>query len=505
MLTVFLSAALAASDGGVGLSVEFAPGALADPGAAGAAAVEDPLLSGPTKDSDAGAVYYPPEALPDGGVTLGAHAIPFDADAGFEEVDAGEPPSPVKIRGAAEAEVAVLPSGYGANGMDAFAVLRPVASFAVGEDFSVELGPTFRLRVVDTGPDNDDFGGVLRRPDWDEGSDFGQLIQSLRIAPDSSPFYVRGGFLRKKTLGHGHLINRYTNQGSEDYHPAYGNVVLVLGPVRSEFFVSDILGGRLFAGDVTLDLGRVFSSSPEVKDRYLVSFQIAHDAARAGLPYRPDPNMDRIAMRQVTLLQVDGSAVVLRNSTLRLMLVAGFGTRVDERADIGFELGAAVDATVKELGISAKVEARRQGGGFRQGYFGPTYELSRFSDVGFSSAPQADALLPGNFSFYGEFKLAVGTAATIEVAAEYFLYDRTDLDSTLNLNLLGSWLVGQARFSAIGLGQASRYHLNLGLRARLFKSFYLMGSGGTAFFPQPDGSLVRGVTASAGVGVDFER
>lgn len=85
MLTVFLSAALAASDGGVGLSVEFAPGALGDPGAAGAAAVEDPLLSGTTKDADAGAVYYPPEALPDGGVTLRAHAIPFDADADFEK------------------------------------------------------------------------------------------------------------------------------------------------------------------------------------------------------------------------------------------------------------------------------------------------------------------------------------------------------------------------------------------------------------------------------------
>lgn len=487
MLTVLLSAALAAADGGVGLTVEFAPGA----------------FGSPRETFDAGAglagASLPSSRQPNGGEVHAARPVPP------EVADGGEVSSPVKLRGAAEAEVAVLPSGYGANGLDAFAVLRPVGSFTVGEDFSVELGPTFRLRVVDTAPDNDDFGGVLRRPDWDEGSDFGQIIQSLRIAPDASPFMVRGGALRKKTLGMGHLINRYSNQGNEDYHPAYGDVVLALGPVRGEFFASDVFGGRLFAGDVTLDLGAAIAPGPEVKDRYRVGVQLVHDAARAGLPYRFDPSAERIALRQVTLLQADGSAVVLRNPTLRLLVLAGLGTRVDERADIGFELGAAVDATVAELGLSAKLEARRQGGGFRQGYFGPTYEVSRFSDIGLSSTPQADVLLPGNFSFYGEFRLAIGARATMDVAAEHFLYGRTDLDSTLSLNLLDSWLVGQARFSAVGLGQEGRYHFNAGLRARLFKSFYLVGSGGTVFFPQPDGSLARGVTASAGAGVDFER
>ena len=33
----------------------------------------------------------------------------------------------------------------------------------------------------------------------------------------------------------------------------------------------------------------------------------------------------------------------------------------------------------------------------------------------------------------------------------------------------------------------------------------LVGDGGTVFFPQVDGTLIRGVSFSAGVGVDFER
>jgi hypothetical protein len=489
MLTVLLTAALAATDGGVGLSVEFAPSAF-DGFDAGAGVVEEPLTVLP----DAGTLRF---AAPDAGEVHAA--LPAQA-----AVDAGEPPSQVKIRGAAEAEVAVLPSGYAENGMDAFAVLRPVASFTVGEDFAVELGPTFRLRVVDTAPDNTDFGGVLRQADWDESSDFGQIIQSLRIAPDSSPFFARAGVTRKKTLGLGHLISRYSNQENADYHPAFGGAVLILGPVRSEFFASDMFAGRILAGDVTVDLGDIFSDKAEVKDRYLVSLEVAWDAQRGGLPFRPDPSVDRVQPSQVTMLHVDGSAVLVRNQALRLMVLLGLGNRI-ESADLGFVLGGAVDASVSEIGISAKLEARKNGGRFRQGLIGANYELSRFADVGFSGPSIADAVLPDGFSFYGEFKLGIGTTANIEVAAEYFTYNRTDLDASLNLTLLGSWLVGTARFTALGLGQQSRYHITGSLRARLFKSFYLVGSGGTVFFPQPDGSLVRGVTASAGVGVDFER
>jgi len=485
MLTLLLSAALAATDGGVGLSVEFAPGAF-DELDAGAAPSKAPLL------------YVAPDAG-------GASAVHLSTPApGLEDAGVGEPESPVKLRGAAESEVAVLPSGYAENGLDAFAVLRPVASFAVGEDFAVELGPTFRLRVVDTPPDNSDFGGVLRRADWDEASDFGQIIQSLRIAPDSSPFFARAGVTRKKTLGLGHLINRYSNQENADYHPAFGGAVLVLGPVRTEFFASDMFAGRILSGDVSVDLGRIFSSSAEVKDRYLVSLEVAWDGQKAGLPFRPDPSVTRVAPGTVTMLHIDGSAVLVRNQALRFLVLLGLGNRI-ESADLGFVLGAAVDATVSEIGLSAKLEARKNGGRFRQGLIGANYELSRYADTGFSGASIADAVLPDGFSFYGEFKLGIGTAAAIEVAAEYFTYNRTDLDATASLNLLGSWLVGQARFTAVGLGRQERFHATAGLRARLFKSFYLLGSGGTAFFPQPDGTLVRGVTASVGAGVDFER
>jgi hypothetical protein len=311
--------------------------------------------------------------------------------------------------------------------------------------------------------------------------------------------------MRKKTLGLGHLVNRYSSQENADYHPASVGALLVLGPVRSEFFASDFLFGRILSGDVSVDLGALFSSKAESKDRYLVSLEVAHDSAKSGLPFRPDATVPALALNPATLLHLDGSAVLLRNATLRLMVLLGLGARVTTGAPLGFVVGGAMDATVKELGISVKLEARKQAGGFRQGYFGPNYELSRYADIGFTGTPQADAVLPDGFSFYGEFKLGIGTAVSVDVAAEYFTYGRTDLDTTANFTLLDSWLVAQARFTAVGMGQSGRYHATGGLRARLFKSFYVVANGGTVFFPQVDGTLIRGVTASAGVGVDFER
>lgn len=539
MLTVLLTAALATVDGGVGLSVEFAPGAFdhtvppttatpppattatpppattaTPPPPATTATPPPPAATSASPAPAPGPATPPPPATmaplvtstpePDAGVEEEVHAAEA-VDAGVEEEE--EPPSKVTIRGAAEGSVELLPSGFGAMGLDGFATLRPVLGFAVDDDFAIELGPTFRLRVVDTAPDNrtSDLGGVLRRADWDEAADFMQIIQSLRIAPDTSPFYVRAGAMRKKTLGLGHLVNRYSSQENADYHPASVGAVLVLGPVRSEFFASDFLFGRILSGDVAVDLGGIFSSKAENKDRYLVSLELATDSAKSGLPFRPDPSVPALALTPVTLLHVDGSAVLVRNATLRLLVLLGVGTRVTQRADLGLVVGGAMDANVKDVGISFKLEARKQGGGFRQGFFGPNYELQRYADTGFSGGSIADVLLPDAFSFYGELKLGFGTAVSLEVAAEYFTFGRTDLDVSANVQLIDSWLVGQARFTAVGMGQSGRYHTTAGLRARLFKSFYVMANAGTVFFPQVDGSLLRGVSASAGVGVDFER
>ena len=339
-----------------------------------------------------------------------------------EPPDAGAPKADeglgIKVRGAAELAVEVMPSGPPGGGYDGFIALHPVFSFSASDDFQVVLGPRFRFRLVDSPPLQraTDFGGVLRGEDWDTTSDFGQIVESLRIAPDTSPFLVRAGAVRKKTLGLGHLINRYSNSENPDYHPAAGTAVMTLGPVRGEFFASDIFAGRILAGDLAWDLGATFSRAADVGGRYVLALEVVHDMGLAGMPRVPaacaaaDATcavLDRSRL-SLTLLGLDGSVVLLRQEKLKLMLLAAFGSRANADADLGLALGGAADVTAGEVAISLKLELRKQNGGFRQGLVGPTYELSRFAGLGFSGAPLVEEHLPDGWSLYAEARPGSG-------------------------------------------------------------------------------------------------
>lgn len=54
-----------------------------------------------------------------------------------------------------------------------------------------------------------------------------------------------------------------------------------------------------------------------------------------------------------------------------------------------------------------------------------------------------------------------------------------------------------------GSGRFPGTDVTLEARYRFAPSWYAVASGGTVFFPQPDGSLVRGVDAGLGLGADF--
>lgn len=487
-----------------------------------------PIAEAP--DAGAPAPAEPPRTVEPKPAPAAVEAKPAPASEPSRAALAPEPEKPapvpsgpvVSLRGAAEAELALLPSGTPQVGLDLYAALRPVAGFGVGDVFSIELGPQFRLLIIDSPPANraDAFNGVLRREDWDELSDYGQFLQSLKIGADTSPVTLRAGVVRKKTLGLGHLVDRYSNQDNPNYHPAGATVVVAVGPVRAEVFASDLLALRLFAGAVSWDVGRTFSPSAEVADRYLLSFEAAYDGGQAGLPRIPlacnDSPCTLLDPRQLVLalLELDGSAVVLRSQMLRLMLLAGFGSRANVVGNVGGNIGlvagVAADVTVADIALGLKVEVRKQAGGFRHGMIGPGYELARFASTGFSGLPLAADSLPDSLSIFLEARGSIGTMATFDASVESYIWGRIDVDGMLSLTLIDNRLVGTLRFTGLGLGAAGlgvqpRYAATGGLRARLFPSFYALASAGTVFFPQVDGSLARGVTVSAGVGVDFER
>ena len=106
---------------------------------------------------------------------------------------------------------------------------------------------------------------------------------------------------------------------------------------------------------------------------------------------------------------------------------------------------------------------RRQHGGFRQGFFGPDYELARFERGGPSGLPLAEAPFPEGFSAYGEVKVgwdAVRLGGVLQrhlhlsLGAEAFDWGRVDVDGRVAVQLFDRSLEVAVRGLARGPGPA---------------------------------------------------
>jgi hypothetical protein len=404
------------------------------------------------------------------------------------------------LAGAAQA----LPLG---EGMDVFGVLSPRLEVRSGEVFDIAVGTDLRLRLWDQPPlEEGDFHGVLRREDWDELSDFGQLLQTLRIGQEDGRFTLHAGRVSGYSLGAGWLINRYDNRLSPDYHPASGNFTAYVGPARLEFFASDVLALRLFAAQARLDLGQLTSDKPENRERYYLALDVAHDFGRGG---GTTPSMSAANL---------GVHVGLtRSERWRAWAQGALGARADTLAESIPDYGAALGVVVvgepsSTVALSGRLEGRRQGGTFRFGLFGPGYELARFSGQGLSEMPLAREMLAPGFSGYGEMAVEVspagakGLALEASASGEYFAATgRVDADVLLKMRLPGDKAEVSLRAILTGLMDAPRYQVVAGGLYRVLPSLYVLAQGGTVHFPEAEGRLRRGFTAGLGLGVDIHR
>ncbi len=430
-------------------------------------------------------------------------------------VDASLPVSPppgpresgsTHFRGALELLAETFPSGTPGGAQDLFGVVSPALGFDGGEDFGFALGAVLRLRLFDDPPAQKalDFGGLLRREDWDQLSDYGQVLRQLRIGREGGGLSLEAGALDGYTLGHGHLVSRYTNQLNPDYHPAGATAEVVVGPTRTQLLASDLLGARLFGLELSADMARILGDNPNAFDRYHLAFSFVHDVGEAG--YRAPP---------LSLLHLDFDLSLHKDEKLQVMAFAGIGSRVFvPSSDLGGVVGLGADGQSGALQASGKLELRKQSGGFRQGMVGPVYELSRFAGLGFTGAPLAEEQLPNGFSGFGEISVASagpavkqGRASRMAFTAslEHFSWGRSDFDAQLSIDAREGRGSGALHVSVVGLGQLPRYLFTGEARLRFAPALYAVVTAGTVFFPQPDSSLVRGLFGGLGLGADFAR
>nr|WP_199741934.1 hypothetical protein [Corallococcus sp. CA047B] len=399
-----------------------------------------------------------------------------------------------------EVATLVLLPRAGSGEAEGFVQLEPTLILDGGPEFGLNLGAPIRLR----GWGGSVGAGRVRREDWDRLSDWGQLVRGLKLGSDAAPVGVWLGALDDYSLLSAHLVRRYSNRTNPDYHPAGGFVTGTFGPLYTEAFASDVLGARLVGAELALDVGRVLFGANDPPGRYSLAVSAVHDWGRAGG-----------RAPSVTLAHLDATAVVLRRPGLEAHLLAGWGGRPGTGGAWGAVLGVGADAVTPAWDVSLRLEARRQHGGFRQGFFGPDYELARFQTVGLEGVPLASIRFPDGYSLHAEARVGwdgVGYRGLqrhlmLSLSVETFSWGRLDADGRLSVQLLERSLELAVKGLGVGLGQPGARYLGAAeARWRIAAGkLYAVATGGTLLFPEGEGTLRPGAFASVGLGVDNAR
>jgi hypothetical protein len=392
--------------------------------------------------------------------------------------------------------LALLPRGGGGEPVG-YAQLSPTLVVDGGGAWGLHMGAPVRLRLWG----REEGAGRVRKEDWDSLSDWGQVVRALKLGSEASAVALWVGALEDYSLLSGHLVRRYSNRAHPDYHPAGGYLTSTVGPLFVEVFSSDMLGARLVGAQAEVDLAHVLNGPLRELGRYTLALSAVRDWGRAG-GQAP----------QMTLAHVDGTAVVVVRPGFELHVLAGWGGRPDTADAWGAVVGMGADALTPTLDMKLRLEVRRQRGGFRQGYFGPDYELERLSAASRSGTLVTQTPFPEGFSAYSE--AVVGWDAVrlgevlqrhlhLSVGAEVFDWGRVDVDGRLAVQLAARSLDVVVSGLARGLGRPeARLLYSAEVRWRFTPALYVLAQGGTQLYPGAEGTLRPVTFGSFGLGVD---
>lgn len=257
--------------------------------------------------------------------------------------------------------------------------------FALGP-FGVGLGLPLNLLAINddaTGTrDSKTYQHLLRRDDWNQPQDYLKLVRFVRYGHKRDPVYLLAGQLWGSSLGHGTLVNRYSNSFSLTQRK-----LGVAFDVNTEYFgletlIDDVtgvsvLGGRAYVrpfADVEGLGGLAFGVTVVVDPTApLLPF-----AAVPAIPSDPS-GLPVVPQRAFAAGGVDVEYELLHNFLVDLipyvdanrLFGAGNGLHV------GALLNVRLPVPVIDVSLQTRLEYRHMQPGYIPEYFDQTYDLGR--------------------------------------------------------------------------------------------------------------------------------
>ena len=217
--------------------------------------------------------------------------------------------------------------------------------------------------------------GELRREDWDSFYDYARILRYVRYGRKGDPFYGRVGALHLARLGHGFIMNYYSNQLDYDG--------------RKIGLALDVDFGTFGFESLTSNLGRleILAGRGFVRPLYSSRVPVLRNLGfGASLATDVDPDVRRSTEDGVTVWGVDVELFLLRSKLLSLMVYADHSEIVDYGNGRAVGVGTELDVLPGFLKVGLNVERRFLGEAFIATFFDPFYEVHRHSTMGELSA-----------------------------------------------------------------------------------------------------------------------
>jgi len=322
--------------------------------------------------------------------------------------------------------------GFGKIDKDTYVSTVINTELALGP-FAVGLGVPLNLLAINddsTGTrDSKTYEHVLRRSDWNQAQDYLKFVRFVRYGHKREPIYLLAGQLWGSSLGHGTLVNRYSNSLSLDqrkfgiafdFNSDYFGVETLLDNVAGV----GILGGRAYV--------RPFAGMPGLGG-LAFGFTTVVDPTAPLVPFATAPaisfdaNGDAIvAQRAFAAAGVDVEYELFHNQIVDVIPYVDanrlFGAGNGLHA--GALLNVRLPVPVIDVSLQTRLEYRHMQPGYIPEYFDQTYDLGRLQyavtvpGAGFASKQSAafDAKASGGKAvkgYYGE--LAFNFAGLVQV------------------------------------------------------------------------------------------